>query len=128
MENKLKENLLKLEELQRQVASTKAYIKDQLLNDPEYNRIQKDIEDLSAKKKKIINRVNSENKTEIENIEKLSGEIKMEKQVISDLALSALIRKEDTTVTDRTGMILAPVISVKFKKTGDYKKPEEDKQ
>lgn len=128
MENKLKENLLKLEELQRQVASIKAMIRDQVLNDPEYNRIQKDIEDLNSKKKKIISRINSENKADIETIEKISGEIKMERQVISDLALSALIRKEDTRVTDKNGMILAPVISVKFKKTGDYKKPEEDKQ
>jgi hypothetical protein len=124
MENKIKEQLIKLEELQKQSSTLKKMIKDQLLNNPDYVKLVGEIEKLIASKKKIISQVNADNKAELEKIDELAYNIKCQKQLISDQTFVKLLDKETIEVTDSHGMVMVPFISIKFKKTGDYKKPE----
>ena len=123
MENNLEKSIEKLEELQQKQSSFKAYIKDQLLNNPEYNKIVKDIEELNAKKKKIISAVEKDNQQEIENIFLLKMDIAKQKTLIADLTVKELLDGNQIRVKNKKGMILVPLISVKFRKNGDYEKP-----
>lgn len=124
MEDKIKSELIKLEELKKESSTLKKMVKDQLLNNPEYMNVVKEIEKLVATKKKIISQVNADNKKELDKIDDISHNIKQQQQIISDLTFIKLLNKEQVEVTDRQGMVMIPFISIKFKKTGDYKKPE----
>lgn len=126
MENKIKEQLIKLEELQKESSTLKKMIKEQLSNNPDYVKLVGEIEKLIAAKKKIISEVNANNKAELDRIDELSYNIKNQKQLISDQTFIKLLDKETVEVTDKHGMVLAPFISIKFKKTGDYKKSEDN--
>lgn len=124
METKIKENLAKLDDLQKQVAGASMFIKDQLNNDADYHAIQENIKELNEKKKKIISRINADNEKELERIDVLKAEVQKQKQIISDLTLSKIVRGENTRIINKKGMVMVPVVSVKFKKTGDYENPE----
>lgn len=124
--DQLLEALSNLETSQKRKASLKAFIKEQLLNSPDYNKITGEIDKLNSSKKKIIAEVNSHNEQELNEIDNLSLEIKKIQQQISDLSLVAIAKGEKVNAKDKSGMILAPVISVKFKKTGDFEKPTDN--
>jgi len=105
----------------------KAMLKEQLEGKQEYQEIKESAEALKAKKKIIVAAINEENKTELEEIDKLMIDLKSQKQLISDVAIKDYIAGKEIKVTDVYGNILEPVFSVKFVKTGDVEETKKPK-
>lgn len=109
----------------------KAMIKEQIEGKQEYQEIKETGDALKARKKNLIAVVNADNKTECDEIDSLKLDLKSQKQLISDVAISDYVSGKEVRVTDSYGRILEPVFSVKFVKTGNIeeeeKKPKKEK-
>lgn len=114
----------KADEQKNQLAILKHSIKDQLESLQEYQEVIEDLEALRLKKKKIIENVLADNKKDVDEIDRLTLDLKSQKQLISDVALKDYLEGRKVEVVKADGAILEPIFSVKFKKTGEYKKPE----
>ncbi|PKM88419.1 hypothetical protein CVU83_01765 [Candidatus Falkowbacteria bacterium HGW-Falkowbacteria-2] len=114
----------KADEQRNQLAILKHSIKDQLESLQEYQEVIEDLEALRLKKKKIIENVLADNKKDVDEIDRLTLDLKSQKQLISDVALKDYLDGKKVEVVKANGAILEPVFSVKFIKTGEYIKPE----
>lgn len=108
----------------------KAMIKEQLEGKQEYQEIKETSDSLKARKKNLIAVINEDNRAECDEIDSLKLDLKSQKQLISDVAISDYVAGKEVRITDSCGRILEPVFSVRFVKTGDVeeeKKPKKEK-
>ena len=105
----------------------KAMIKEQLESKQEYQEIKESSDSLRAKKKALKAAVNEDNRVECEEIDKLTIDLKSQKQLISDVAIKDYVNGKEIKLTDSYGNILEPVFSVKFIKTGEVEETKKPK-
>lgn len=117
------------DEKRNKLAVLKGELKDQLEGMPAYKKIADELEILNEKKKGIIAAVMGDNQKEVDEIEKLTADLKDQKQLISDVALNDFLAGKKVEVIRADGSILEPVFSVKFVKTDAIRTltPEEKK-
>lgn len=111
-----------VDEKRNKLAILKRSLKDQLESLADYQSITDELEVLNQKKKQLIANVMSDNKKEVEEIDKLTLDLKSQKQLISDVALKDYLAGKKIEIVKPDGAIMEPVFSVKFVKTGEYKK------
>jgi predicted nuclease with TOPRIM domain len=105
----------RIEERKRETRSIKLLYRDALESSGEYREILKKLEQLRARKKQLEGsaweEVGSRDKFETTKLH-----IKEDREMLSDLALSTLMRGETVEVVDQDNNQYEPLFSVRFKK------------
>jgi hypothetical protein len=98
------------------ITELKAIIKDQLDQKQEWHELKTEELAVRDKKKRIVDCVLADSKSEVDEINSLTLDLKNQNQLICDVALKDYLAGESITIKDKYGNELEPVFSVKFKK------------
>ncbi len=99
----------------RKLKSTYA---DALATSKPYQDVVEQLKDLKAKKQGIEAEIQAQFESEMQEMERIKADIEADNQLLSDLALTTLMRGETVEVKDaETDTAYEPVFSVRFKKT-----------
>lgn len=110
-------------DLRNKIKVIKATYRQLFEDSPSWQKLRKEEEELTTRKKQVIAGLRSEMESELEQLDGFELELKDELQLLSDKALSDYIKGDKIEVVDKKGFICEPVFSVKFKRT-DVKKEE----
>jgi hypothetical protein len=107
----------RLQEKRRQVSLIRKKYKEELTTSVEYQRIREDIDRLREKKKRYEASVRSQGGANFERIDELSLAIRQGTQLLSDLALTTLLKGDRVEVRDaEQDADYEPVFTVRFRK------------
>ena len=120
----LQEVFNRIEERKRESRSIKLQYRDALESSGEYREVVDKLEQLRARKKQLEgiawSEVGSKDKFETTKLH-----IKEDREMLSDMALSNLMKGETVKVTDRDNNEYEPLFSVRFKKANQVsQKPQ----
>ncbi len=101
----------------KQQKDLKAAYNDALKGTPEYNEINDKLKTLRERKKQIENTIKESFGSELTKIEDLKIDIASDMEMLSDIALTQVMKGETVQVTDEYNNTYDPIFSVKFKKT-----------
>ena len=90
--------------------------RDSLANSYKYQNAVEDLKALKEKKKQIEEAIKEELKTEFVKLDGLKKNIEDDTQLLSDAALSDLIKGKEVEIFDENENQYVPIFSVKFKK------------
>lgn len=110
------------DEKRNNLAILKKNLKDQLDNNLQFKHLVEEENEIKRKKTQLINQVMHSNVKEIEEIERLTLDLRNQKQLICDIAIRDYLAGDKVEVVDNIGRVMAPVFSVKFVKTGNVVK------
>jgi len=106
----------RLQEKRRQVNVVRKKYKEELAANIEYARIRDDLEKLRARKKQYELSVKQQAGAAFEKLDDLSLTIRQDAQMLSDMALTTIMKGEPVAVRDdRTEY--EPVFTVRFRKS-----------
>ena len=91
-------------------------IRDVFAQSQPYQEILDQLKTLKAKKLQLEHAIRSEFVKEMEQIEKISTDLQNDAQLLSDLALSKLMKGETVEIVDENDVKYEPVFKVSFKK------------
>jgi len=112
----LQEIFDRLQEKRRQVNLVRKKYKEELAANIEYARIRDDLEKLRAKKKQYELSVKQQAGAAFAKMDDLTLTIRQDAQMLSDIALTAVMKGERIAVRDERTEY-EPVFSVRFRKT-----------
>lgn len=92
--------------------------RDGLAQSQAYQKVNDELKELKAKKKRFEAEIRQEFSGELEKMEKLSQSLKADLQLLSDMALTKFMKGETIEVTDENDTKYEPVIKIGFKKQG----------
>ena len=110
---KLQEVFDRIQEAKKEVRDISEAYRDALANDERYKKITEEIRDLRIKKQQIEARIKSEG---FSKMDKIKAEIIGDNQLLSDIALSQLMKGEKVEALDKKDNKYEPIFNVKFKK------------
>lgn len=90
--------------------------RDALANSYKYQNTVEDLKVLKEKKKQIEEGVKDDLKTEFVKLDKLKKSVEDDNQLLSDAALTGLVKGEEVEIFDENENQYLPIFSVKFKK------------
>ncbi|MEI7451948.1 MAG: hypothetical protein WCK37_01945 [Candidatus Falkowbacteria bacterium] len=90
--------------------------KSVLINSQEYQLVLEELKELKEKKKKIQSVLESDLKEEFDKIDEIKTYIASDKEMLSNMALSQIIKGEKIEITDEKNNKYGPILSVKFEK------------
>jgi hypothetical protein len=91
--------------------------KEALQGSKPYQDILQELETLKAKKLQVENSIKLEFESELRRIDELKQHLLSDTQMLSDMALTSLMRGETVQITDENDQKYDPVFSVRFKKS-----------
>jgi SMC interacting uncharacterized protein involved in chromosome segregation len=91
--------------------------KDALEASREYKEITEKLREYKVKKLQIENGVKAELGSQYQKLEGLKKDLELDKELLTDIALSTLMKGETVSVEDADKNVYEPIFSVKFKKT-----------
>lgn len=100
--------------------------KDLLSHDTEYARLTEEMKTMREQRKLVETHAQEQMGTRYQRYEELCDEVSDLKQMISDIAMTTLMKGESIEVADEYDTLYEPQFSVTFKKT-NAKKVEEEK-
>lgn len=103
-------------ENQKELKALKKEYKENLADANDYEETCEQIAVLREKKKQIETLVQGKMTKQFERIDELTGEIKAEKEMISDIAITTIMGGETVEATDEFGNTYGPEIKVNLKK------------
>lgn len=106
----------KMREAAREQREIKAMYKNELNSTGDYQKLMEEMKILKDKKKKIEMAVEAQLLEEARKIDSLKKDINDYKQMISDIALTTLMKGESVKIEGPNGEEYEPAFSVKFKK------------
>lgn len=106
----------RINQLKKEQKNAKGAYKDALENSDNHRKISEEMKSLREKKKQIETIIQKELGDMYQKIEDLDLELKGQKEMIGDIAISSLMKGETVEVKDEYGNFYEPVWSVKFKK------------
>lgn len=109
-------NRIKEKKKEKRVLHTS--FKDALQNSKAYQDIVEEFERLKAKKLQAETTIKAEFEAELRRIDELKTHLASDMQLLSDMALTSLMKGETVQVTDENDQKYDPVFSVRFKKSG----------
>lgn len=112
----IQEVFLRVQENKKKLKDLKETYKDALANEIEYKSIVEQLKTLREKKKQIEYMVKESFKGEFTQMEDLQIDIKSDQEMLSDIALSQVMKGETVEVKDEYENGYEPNFSVKFKK------------
>ncbi|MBP9869403.1 hypothetical protein KBC59_02505 [Patescibacteria group bacterium] len=92
--------------------------RDALLQSKPYQDLLDEVKELRTKKLRMESEIRSGFTQEIEKMERLALDIKNDVELLSDMALSLVMKGETVEVTDEYDVKYEPVFKVSFKKAG----------
>ncbi|KKW42551.1 MAG: hypothetical protein UY92_C0006G0112 [Candidatus Magasanikbacteria bacterium GW2011_GWA2_56_11] len=112
----IQEVFSRLEKSQTRQKEIKRLYRDALDATPEYQEIGEKVKSLRERKKQVEQAIKESFAKELTELEDLSVDIESDRELMSDLALTQLVKGENVSVTDQYENEYEPVFSVKFKK------------
>lgn len=95
----------------------KSIYADALSTSKPYQDILEQLNDLKAKKQAMEAEIQTQFESEMQEMDRIKADIEADNQLMSDLALTTLMRGETVEVKDEENAY-DPVFSVRFKKSG----------
>lgn len=108
-------------ENKKELNGLKEMYRDALKDTDQYEEIVKQIKELRAKKKAIETAVQNKMGRAYEKIEELTSEIKGQKDMLSDIAMTTLMDGKTVEVSDPFGNVYEPAYKVNFKKSNEIR-------
>ncbi len=106
----------RISQIKKEQKSAKGAYKDALDNSDNYRKITDELKTLKEKKKQTETVIQRELGEQFQKIEDLKLEMESNKEMLSDIALTTVMKGETVEVKDEYGNVYEPVWSVKFKK------------
>lgn len=106
----------RIEENKRKIKDIKTLYKDALKNSLDYQDTVSKLTTLREKKKKIEAGIRDQYTSEFAKLDEFALEVKTDTELLSDAALSTLMKGERVEVKDRYENVHDPIFKVKFKK------------
>lgn len=113
----LQEVFLRIRKNKDEQKKLKESYRDALHNFPAYKEITEELNELKTKKKQIESDVRSQFSSELTKLEDMKIDLDSDLEMISDLALTQLMKGEMVKVKDEYDVEYDPFFSVKFKKS-----------
>jgi hypothetical protein len=92
--------------------------RDVLAQNAALQKVVEELATLKAKKSQMETEIRASFQKEMEQLEKLTESVKADVQLMSDIALTKLMKGETVELKDENDTAYEPVINVRFKKTG----------
>lgn len=92
--------------------------KDMLANSKPYQEAVDALTDAKAKKEQLESTIRADFQQEQNELDRLKTSMDADKQLMSDTALTQLMKGETVEITDENDVKYEPIFSVRFKKTG----------
>jgi len=112
----LQEVFNRIKESQKKQKEISAMYRDALASSQSYQETIDEYKQLREKKKRIENDIKSEFSAEITKLESLKLDLKTDKELMSDIALTQLMKGETLELKDEYDNEYEPIFNVKFKK------------
>lgn len=92
--------------------------KDVLAQSKPYQDVLEELKDLKVKKLRIETEIRADFSKEMEKLEQLTLEVKNDEMVLTDVALTMLMKGQSLELTDDNDQKYEPVFKISFKKSG----------
>lgn len=112
----LQEVFLRIRETKKEQKKLKEAYRDALANSVSYKQVVDELNELKAKKKQIEATTREQFSSEFTRLDDLKIDLESDAEMLSDIALTQLMKGETVKVTDEYEAEYEPVFSVKFKK------------
>ena len=106
----------RITEIKKQQKDIKTSYKDALVTSQSYQDVVEELKKLKDKKKNIEQAMRGDFSYELQKLEDLKIDLASEQEVLSDIALTKLMKGESISLKDKYDVEYEPVFSVKFKK------------
>ncbi|HBU06532.1 MAG TPA: hypothetical protein DEB09_00435 [Candidatus Magasanikbacteria bacterium] len=106
----------RLQEAKKKQKDIKASYKEALKNSSSYTDLVDELKTLRAKKKEIEEAVRRDFGSEFTKLEDLKIDIESDTELITDIAITQLMKGESIAIKDEDGKDYEPVFKVNFKK------------
>lgn len=113
----------RISQLKKEQKNAKGAYKDALDNSDNYRKMTEELKMLKEKKKQTETLIQRELGAQFQKIEDLKLEMESNKEMLSDIALTTVMKGETVEVKDEYGNVYEPVWSVKFKKNESKTNP-----
>mgnify|MGYP000867227365 CR=1 FL=1 len=113
----LQEVFLRIRTNRQEQKKLKEAYRDALSNTPSYKEVVDELNELKVRKKKIETDVKDQFSTEFTKLDDMKIDLEGDLEMMSDLALTQLMKGETIKVKDEYDVEYEPNFTVKFKKT-----------
>jgi len=115
--SELQEIFSRIKENQKKHKDIKSAYRDALVNSEQYRHVIEELKVLKDKKRNLEAQVKKDFGSEFDQLETTKHDLATDKELLSDLAITKLMKGETVSVTDEYENEYEPIFSVKFKKT-----------
>lgn len=112
----LQEVFDRIKETQKKQKEINSMYKDALANSQQYQEMVDKLKTLREKKKALEGQIKESFSTEISKLETMKMDIKTDKEMLSDIAITNLMKGQTVQVKDEYDNEYEPTFSVNFKK------------
>lgn len=116
MSQNIQEVFARIQKAKARQKEIKEIYKDALASAPEYEEINDKLKALRERKKQIEQATKENFGSEITELEDLKVDIESDNEIMSDLALTQLVKGESIAIKDQYENEYEPVFGVKFRK------------
>ncbi|MDO8499549.1 MAG: hypothetical protein Q7S66_02705 [bacterium] len=113
----LQEIFARIQETKKKQKDIKSAYREALMNSQEYQELSAKLKTLRERKKQIESTVKQEFSSEFTKLDDMQIDLESDTVLLSDIAMSKLMKGETVEVTDEYDNKYEPVFNVKFKKT-----------
>lgn len=113
----IQEVFARIQEAKKQQKEIRSMYKDAIDNTPGYKEIVEELKTLREKKKQIELSIKQGMSSELTRLEDLKIDISTDEELLTDIAVTKLMKGESISVTDEYENDYEPTFTVKFKKT-----------
>ena len=110
---------IRIQDTKKQQKNIRQIYKDTLESSAEHKELTEKIKTLTARKKQIEAEAKSDLGSEYEKLNALKKDIQLDQELLSDIAVSNLMKGETIKITDGENNEYEPIFSVRFKKTNE---------
>ncbi|MFH1292215.1 MAG: hypothetical protein ABIH87_03385 [bacterium] len=113
----LQEVFNRIKETQKKQKEINSIYRDALASSQQYQEITEELKVLRDKKRSLEGEIKQGFTSELDKLESIKLDIKTDKEVLNDVALTTLMKGQTVQVKDEYDNEYEPVFSVNFKKT-----------
>jgi len=117
----LQEVFDRIQETKTQQRNIKIMYADALANSHEYQDVVEKMKKLKTIKKEIEDQTKAELGTEWEKLDLMKLHLREDKETLTDIAISTLMKGETVKVTDKSNNDYEPIFSVRFSKANEVR-------
>ncbi len=113
----LQEVFIRIRENKKEQKKLKDAYRDALNNSPQFKAVNDELKELKTKKQQIESDIKSQFSSEFTRLGDMKIDLDSDLDMLSDIALTSLMKGETVKVKDEFDVEYDPFFSVKFKKT-----------